>query len=87
MSHIPLVCQCFADGVEQDVTPRLRRCAIEARRAGFSAEDLVVAIRDAWRALPEEQRWAPGHQAVLTDFINVALETYDGQASGLFADG
>jgi hypothetical protein len=86
MGPIPLVCQCFTDGVEQDVTPRIRRCAMEARQAGVSAEDLVVAIREGWRGLPEQLRWAPGHQAALTNLINAALETYDGQAFSPPAD-
>jgi hypothetical protein len=76
MGHTPVVCLCFADGVEDDITPRIRRCAIGARRSGARAEDLVVAIREAWHALPESRGWLPARKALLTDLINTALEAY-----------
>ena len=87
MAHPRLVCQCFADGMEQDVTPRICRCAIDARHAGVRAEDLVVAIREAWHAQPNKSRRSPPREALLTDLINTALEAYyREQASGPLAN-
>jgi hypothetical protein len=77
------VCNCFSNGVAQDLTGRVRQCAIEVRDTGVRAEDLVVAIREAWHGLPESRGWLPARKALLPDLINTALEAYyQEQASG-----
>jgi hypothetical protein len=76
IEHPLIACHCFADGLEKDLHSRLRQCAIGARQAGVRAEDLLVAIREAWHALPDGRDLSSAQRARLTDLINTALEAY-----------
>jgi hypothetical protein len=69
--------------LDQPLSPhRLRRAlrllCDDARRRGVRAEQLVVAIKQAWGSLPES-RWRPGDDrgtAFLQRVVTVCIEEY-----------
>lgn len=76
---VDLVRRCFADIEHPLDTAAVQRCAAEARRAGARSEQMVVALRDAWRQeLTARRHHIPDYTARLTQMIDVALEAYYG---------
>jgi hypothetical protein len=66
-------------GAEPDDRSRelVHQCASCARRAGARAEQLVVAIREAWRAEPCGQEYMPeGYDRSLTALLDSVLNAY-----------
>jgi hypothetical protein len=61
----------------------VHRCASAARRDGLRPEQLLVAIRDAWRAEPARQETAPeDYDRLLTTLINAVLDAYYAKDAG-----
>jgi hypothetical protein len=65
--------RCHADGpLDADA---LRRCAFAAHRAGIRAEEMVVALREVWRA-QEDVPHPTFRDSRLTQLVDAALDAY-----------
>ena len=66
------------DGANEELRRAVRALADEARRRGLRAEQLVVAIRETWRSLPEARSAASrsGDAGVAARVIGVCIGEY-----------
>jgi hypothetical protein len=66
-----------ADTDPRTLARRIRRCAEAALNAGLSSEQLLVTLRDAWRAhAGEESRPPDKYDPKLTRLIDASLTVY-----------